>query len=46
MHNRAIINAAKIAIKHTHMPKSLRGKIEITVNNEGIKVIKIKNGKK
>jgi hypothetical protein len=46
MQNRAIINAAKIAIKQIHMPKSLRGKINVIVNNDGIKVIKIKNEKK
>lgn len=47
MHNKAIINAAKIAIKKTHMPKSLRGKVEIVVDDKGIKLIKIKkkNGK-
>lgn len=46
MHNRAIINAAKIAIKQAYMPKSLRGKIKVVVDDEGIKLIKIKkNGK-
>lgn len=42
MHNKAIINAAKIAIKRTHVPKSLMGKIKIIVNDIGIKVVKIK----
>lgn len=46
MQNKAIINAAKIAIKQTYMPKSLRGKIKIVVNDEGIKLIKIKNNGK
>lgn len=47
MQNKAIINAAKIAIEQTHIPKSLRGKIKVIVNDEGIKLIKIKkqNGK-
>ena len=42
MHNRAIINAAKIAIKQTHVPKSLRAKIKLVANDSGIKVVKIK----
>lgn len=42
MQNRAIINAAKIAIKQTHIPKSLRGKVKIVVDDEGIKLVKIK----
>ena len=42
MHNRAIINAAKIAIKQAYMPKSLRGKVKLIVTNKGIEIINIK----
>lgn len=43
--NSAIIKAAKLTIKKTYIPKSLKGKIKIIVNNDGIKVIKLKKKK-
>lgn len=42
MQNKAIINAAKVAIKKTQVPKSWRGKVKIVVVDEGIKLVKIK----
>lgn len=42
MKSEAILNAWRLVIKTMYIPKSLRGKVELKVTNEGVELTNIK----